>query len=192
MPTLLLRSRIPLSAFTTGIRLLVAAAVPAASALAADLPCKFLADATTKNFTVPTHVYSTETGPTTGGKTRNSETIYLTDKIYVQLNGRWRVSPLTPAMMRDAMKEGAKDPDTDVHATCRQVRDEAINGEAATLYSEHTESKDAKTDAQAWVSKSRGLLLKLESDTELTGSTAKVHRVMRYEYTNVQVPPGVR
>jgi hypothetical protein len=32
--------------------------------------------------------------------------------------------------------------------TCRYLRDESVNCEAAALYAEHSESADAKTDAQ--------------------------------------------
>jgi hypothetical protein len=170
-----------------------AVAVMAGSALAADPSCKSLGDVTTKYLTVPTHVYTTEDGAYTGGKPRNVETIYLIDKAYVQVNGKWRESPITPKMMLKNMKEARADADKDVkdsHSTCQMVRDEAINGEAATLYSSHTETKELKADSQIWISKSRGLPLKME-ETSDTGA-GKNHRVSRFEYTNVQPPPGVR
>ena len=192
MTTPILRARLPLSVFTSGIRLLAAIAFTAAAALAADPQCKSLADASSKYFMIPTHIYSTETAPYTGGKPRNTETIYLNNKTYTLVNGRWRLSPVTPKMMLDAMNEAKKDPNTDSHLTCRQVRDEAIDGEEATLYSEHSENQDGKSDSHAWVSKSRGLLLKLETERELPGVPEKVHRVMRFEYSNVQAPPGVQ
>jgi hypothetical protein len=184
-------TRIQLRPFATGIRLVAAIALLAVSALAADLACsKSVSDATTKYLTVPTHIYTTEDGAYTGGKSRNVESIYLIDKAYVQVNGRWRESPVSPKMMLNKMKEAHADADKDTHSTCQMVREEAINGEAATLYSSHTETKDMKADSQIWISKSRGLPLKMEQ-TSGTGA-GKNHRVSRFQYTNVQPPSGAR
>ena len=178
--------------FASGTGLLAAIALFTGSALAADLSCKPLADAVTiKPFTIPTHIYSTETASYTGGKPRNSETIYLIDKTYVQVNGRWRVSPVTPKMLLEDTKAAQAAPDIQSHSTCRLVRDEVINGEAATLYSEHTETQDGKSDSQVWISKSRGLPLKMEINKDMGGG-GKSHWVSRFEYTNVQAPAGVR
>jgi len=162
------------------------------SAFAADPSCKSVSDATTKYLTVPTHIYTTESGAITGGKPRNVESIYLIDRAYVQVNGRWRLSPVTPKMMVDELKEARAGAETDTHSTCRMVRDEAVNGEAATLYSSHTETRDMKADSQIWISKSRGLPLRMQQDTDTGGAAGKSRRESRYEYTNVQAPPGVR
>lgn len=161
-------------------------------AFAADPACKLVGDVVTKYLTIPTHIYTTESGSYTGGKPRNVETIYLIDKTYVEINGKWRVSPLTPKMLMDDMKKARADPDSTTHSTCQMVRDEVINGEAATLYSSHTETKDFKADSQMWISKSRGLPLKMEENADTGGADGKSHRVSRFEYTNVQAPPGVR
>lgn len=187
-------TRIQLNPFAPGIRLFAASALLAGSALAADPTCKLVADATTKYLAIPTHIYTTEAGAMTGGKPRNIESIYLIDKTYTLIDGRWRVSPVTPKMLLEDMKKACENPDTNTntHATCRMVRDEAINGEAATLYNSHTETPDMKADTQIWISKSRGLPLKLEQTADVGGVAGKSHRVSRYEYTNVQAPPGVR
>jgi hypothetical protein len=171
--------------------LVAAIALLAGSAPAADWACdQSVSDATRKYLTVPTHIYTTEDGASTGGKSRNVETIYLIDKAYVQVNGRWRESPVSPKVMLDKMKQARADADKDVHSTCQMVREEGINGEAATLYSSHTETKDLKADTQIWISKSRGLPLKMEQTSD--AGAGKNHRVSRYEYTNVQPPPGIR
>lgn len=185
---------ISLLLFATATRVVAAIALLTGFALAADPSCELVADATAKNFTIPTHIYSTETASYTGGRPRNSETIYLNDKAYVQVNGRWRVSPMSPKAMLEQLREARKEakPDSRDISTCRFVRDEVINGEAASLYSEHTENEVGKSDSRAWISKSRGLVLKLEQDMDLGGAAGKSHRVSRYEYTNVQAPAGVR
>ena len=183
---------ISLRPFATGTGFVAAIALLTGSAFAADPSCKLVTGAITKYLTIPTRISTTETGSYTSGKPRNSETIYLIDKTYVQVNGRWRVSPVTPKMMLEDMKEARSDVDSNFHSTCQMVRDEAINGEAATLYSSHTETKDIKTDSQIWISKSRGLPLKMEKNADTGGTAGKSHRISRFEYTNVQAPPGVR
>ncbi len=76
--------------------------------------------------------------------------------------------------------------------TCRLVRDEAVNGEAAALYTAHQQNPDVKSDSQIWISKSKGVPLKLEMDMDVGGAAGKSHRTMRYEYTNVQAPAGLK
>jgi len=178
--------------FATGSATLAALALLTGSAFGADPSCKQVNEATTKYLTIPTHIYTTESGPATGGKTRNTESIYLIDKAYVLVNGRWRVSPVTPKMMVNDLKEARANAESNAHSTCQMVREEAINGEAATLYSSHSETAETKTDSQMWISKSRGVPLKLELNTDLGGGAGKRHRVSRFEYTNVQAPQGVQ
>jgi len=72
------------------------------------------------------------------------------------------------------------------------VRDESVNGEPATLYSGHDQLPDAKVDSQVWISKARGLPLKMEMDMDTGGAAGKSHRTVRYEYSNVQPPAGVQ
>lgn len=168
----------------------IAGMLIAGSALAADSTCKYLADANAKIYTIPTHIFMTETAGYAGGKTRTSELIYLNNKTYLQMNGKWRVSPATPEKMQQIRKESEEA--ESLKMTCRVVRDETVNDEAATLYSGHKEDSGEKTDSQIWISKSRGVPLKLEMDMDVGGGAAgKSHRSMRYEYKNVQAPPGV-
>ncbi|HEX3748004.1 MAG TPA: hypothetical protein VHW09_28935 [Bryobacteraceae bacterium] len=173
-------------------RLAAAIVLLTGAALAADPSCKPLLDTNAQYLKIPTHVYSTVTADYTGGKPRNSQTIYLIDKTYVQIDGKWRVSPVTPKKMLEMLKDAKADPDSHTDSTCRVVRDEVINGESATLYSEHRETQDEKSDSQIWISKSRGLPLKLEATTDRGGPNGKRHTLLRFEYTNVQAPAGVQ
>jgi outer membrane lipoprotein-sorting protein len=156
---------------------------PAPAVAAGDI-CQSLLDANLKIYSMPVHVYTTETAVFTGGKARTNELIYLNGKTYLQIAGKWRVSPQTPKQMQEIRKEaeaGAK-------VTCKFVREEPVNGEAAVLYNAHQETEDAKIDSQVWVSKARGVPLKTESDSDVGGAGGKVHRTLRYEYSNVQAP----
>ncbi len=169
--------------------LIIAGILVAGSALAADSTCKYLADANSKIYTIPTHMFMTETASYTGGKAQSSELIYLNNKTYFQVNEKWSVSPATPEKMQEIRKESEAQ---NLKMTCRVVRDEAVNGEPSTLYSGHKQDPDEKIDTQIWISKSRGVPLKLETDMDVGGGAAgKSHRSIRYEYKNVQAPPGV-
>jgi outer membrane lipoprotein-sorting protein len=161
---------------------ILVAVLASSSVNAADSGCKPTSEANAKILSIPTHLYMTDTA---GGKTRSSETIYLNNKTYFQVNSGWKATPLTD----QAKKETAA---LDPAATCRVVRDEAVNGEAATVYSIHRQTADDKSDSQMWVSKSRGVPLKLEMDIDVGGTAGKSHRTIRYEYTNVKAPASVQ
>ena len=165
----------------------VTAVLITGTALAADSTCKYLADANAKIYTMPVHLYQTDTGA--GGKIQTSEVIYLNNKTYLESAGKWRANPMSPAKMAEIRKETE---DEEIKSmTCRAVRDEAVNGEAAMLYSTHQQSQDEKRDSQIWISKSRGVPLKLEMDID-GGGKGKNHRSIRYEYANVHAPAGVQ
>lgn len=164
----------------------VAAVLTTGAAFGGDSTCKYLADANARIYTIPAHLYQTDTY---AGKTRTSELIFINNKSYLEISGQWRANPMSPAKMAEIRKE-TEDEETKT-MTCRVVREEAVNGEAATLYSAHQESPDGKRDSQIWISKSRGVPLKLEMDMD-GGASGRKHRNIRYEYANVQVPAGVR
>lgn len=168
------------------VRLLALCPAILTASLAGDSTCKMLADANAKIYGIPTHIYSTETATYTGGKAKSNELIYLNNTTYIESNGRWSISKATPQRMAELHKTAQ---DKHPNAMCRAVREESVNGEAATLYSMHDQNPDAKTDSQIWISKSRGVPLKLEMDMDVSGAAGKSHRTMRYEYTNVQAPP---
>jgi hypothetical protein len=115
--------------------------------------------------------------------------IYLNNKTYLESAGKWRVNPMSPAKMAEIRKETEDDEIRSM--TCRVVRDEVVNGEAAALYNTHQQSPVGKRDSQIWISKSRGVPLKLEMDID-GGGKGKNHRSIRYEYVNVHAPAGVQ
>lgn len=148
--------------------------------------CPAIAAATSKIWSIPVHIYSTtQTGP--GARAR--ESIYTggaNGEIYVMMRGQWRRSPITVAQLKSEQAAHDKRPHT-----CRYLRDENVNGEPAAVYSAHSEADGFKVDSTIWISKSRNVPLKTESDMDLGGS-GKNHSSARYDYSNVQVPPGVK
>ena len=158
-------------------------------ARAGNLACKPMRDAMIKLYSIPVHIYSTENAAYTGGKVRSSEIVYLNNSSYVHVNGKWRTSPLTQEKIQEIRKD---EQDKDAKATCSVVREESVNGESAVLYRVHQDTEDVKIDSQVWISKQRAVPLKAEIDMDVGGKLGKSHRSMRYEYTNVQAPAGVR
>jgi hypothetical protein len=168
------RSALLLAAIT-----LVIAGAPVRAASSCDAVVK----AIQKVFQVPAHLYMTETAGFRGGKTRLAESVYINNAMYVMVNGRWIKSPLSNKELLESQDK------LDPIDQCSVVRDEAMNGEAATLYQAHKQTPDEKIDTQVWISKSRGLPVKQISDIDVGGgATGKSHTEIRYEYANVTVP----
>jgi hypothetical protein len=79
-----------------------------------------------------------------------------TGAIYVMAGGKWTRTKMTSADMMSKQEENrraAKD-------TCHAVREESVNGEAATVYSSHSDTEGSKVDSTVWIFKSKGLSLK--------------------------------
>lgn len=165
--------------------LLTIAVLFAADHVRAASSCDAVIAALMKVYQVPAHLYMTQTAGLNGGKTKNSETIYLNGVTFVKLDGPWRKSRISPQDLADSKKES----DQKI-GTCSPVRDEAVNGEPATLYKNHTQTPDDSIDTQIWISKVRGLPLKQAYDLDVhAGAAGKSHSEIRYEYANVTAPP---
>jgi hypothetical protein len=166
---------------------IVAVAIWVLPLVAADPACQPLIDASNKLYTVPVHIYNTETAAYTGGKPRQSESIFLNDKTYVMTSGKWKLSPMSVQKMR-ALREKAETEGV----TCRRLGDDIVNGEPAILFAMHQKDEDQTIDSKNWISKSRGLPLKAERDMDVGGTGGKSHSTTRYEYTNVQAPSSMQ
>jgi hypothetical protein len=167
----------------------VIASIPSVStpARAAD-SCQVVFDALTKVVTTPSHSYTTHTAAfLKGGKPQSSETIYADGadgKVYIRVNGKWMVSPVEPKDILERQKEKREHG----KATCQFMRNEFVGAEAAAVYSMHSENEGDKEDAQMWISKSTGLLLRSEQDVNVGGVAGKEHRSARFEYGNIRPP----
>lgn len=151
------------------------------TAHAASPTCAPFIDAFVKMQKVPVHQYMTETRDPKG-QARQSEMVAINGHVYIQVNGAWRLSPMTP----EDRQKMTVDSVNDKNVTCSAAAGE-VKGQAATVYTAHKQNEDTKVDTHLWVSKTNGLPLKQESDVD-----GKVYSTIRYEYTNVQVPPGVK
>jgi hypothetical protein len=156
--------------------IVIACAAPAA----AD-PCQPVFDAINKIVTIPSHSYSTGTAD---GKPRSTEIIYVQNKTYMLVKGKWMLSPVTPNDVLEQEKEN----EANGKATCEFLRNESVNGEPAAVYSMRRETEISKEDGQTWISKVTGRALRTEVDVEGAGGAGKSHLSARYEYSNVKPP----
>ena len=92
-----------------------------------------------------------------------------------------------PVTSQDVLEQ-EKEKEQHGKSTCQLLRSNPVNGEAAMVYSIHREYEEVKEDGQMWVSKSTGLLLRVEEDVDNRGNKVKDHRSTRFEYTNVRPP----
>jgi hypothetical protein len=153
-----------------------------ALAHAADA-CQPVFEALMKVATTPNHSYTTSTA-VSGGKATEAETIFANGQKYIRARGKWMRLPVTSQEVLEQEKE------KQVHgkSTCQFLRSEAVNGEAAMLYSVHREYEETEEHGQIWVSKGTGLLLQVEEDFDNGGNNMKDHRSTRFEYGNIRSP----
>ena len=163
---------------------LMHAEMPLAANPGVDSACQAVLDASEKLYTTPFHMYLTSAGGLVGnGKPMSSEMISSGGTDYVLYNGKWTTSSTAE---RKAL--GQRNRNNAKNMSCHYVRDESVNGEGAALYSTHEDTAHGKNDNQIWISKSRALILRQETDIDTGGANGKSHVSSRYEYSNVHAP----
>ena len=145
--------------------------------------CQPVFDALTKLITTPSHSYTTST-PVNGGQARTAETIMTQGKKYIRANGKWMDTHVTTAEVLEQERENEKNG----KATCHLLRSEAVNGEAAVVYSLNRQMTGFAEDSQIWISKSTGTPLREEQDADWGAKIGKAHNSARFEYDNIQPP----
>jgi hypothetical protein len=160
-------------------------------AYAADDGCKPVFEALDKAGVTASHMFSTGASESRKGAPDNGEVIRMggpAGAVYVMDGGKWNRIKTTAGEM---LKMSQDSRNLTKH-TCRYVRDEAVNGEAAAVYSAHSETEDTKIDMTIRISKSKGLPLREDVEMDVGGAMGKSHKSVRYEYTNVRPPAGVQ
>jgi hypothetical protein len=99
--------------------------------------------------------------------------------MYVKTNGKWTsagsIEDVEQSEQQSRHNANSKD-------TCRQLKDESVNGEVASVYNSHSETPQGAIDLQFWISKANGELLR--QDTNSNGALIS----SRYEYSGVKPP----
>lgn len=169
----------------------VTALVAAAPLSAQSGSCSQLLATSMKLYDAPYHMYMVDSAQTdarlNGGKPTVSEAISTGGVTYFLVRGTWRKSPIGPA----DYKKSQQDADAANKPTCTHVRDESVNGEAASVWHSHSVTEVGTSDTDMWISKSRNVLLKSDIRMDVGGNMGKSHIMSRYEYTNVRAPAGV-
>jgi len=143
---------------------------------------KAVADAFSKIRKTPSHVYTTAT---IGDQTFYSESIYADGSIYIKMNGKWTQSSSIKSaeQITEQNKHGA-DSNSKSKDTCYGPKDAPLDGQTTVFYRSHSETEKGKVDLQIWISRTKGLLLRQDTDSE--GGTVVISS--RYEYDNVKKP----
>jgi hypothetical protein len=155
-------------------------------AQAISAACKPVLDAHTKEISTPHHLNLTQTDP--GKSPTTLETITTATKTFMMLDGKWVGGESHPQDEIAQMQENLRN--TKVYQ-CRELPDASIDGVATIVYFAHSENDIMKTDTKLWVEKSTGLIIHEEIDMYNDPSVRR-HVVERFDYKNVQPPPGAK
>ena len=157
---------------------------------AQSVSCKNFASAMIKQAVTPYHAYMSTTAGYNQGKTEQSEVISTADAMYVQVHGKWRRSPFTAQKVKDMQKEAADS--VSRNYTCTRIGSESLNGVSTTRYHVKGRNEAGEIVEDIWLA-SNGLVQRVDMDMDVGGGAmGKSHSTMRYEYGNVQAPPGVK
>ena len=171
-----------LATFTIGAGL-AAASLPA---FADDAACQAVLDAVIRQATVPVHQKISIESAAAPGKPLQSEMIHIGDTLYMQIRGQWTSRPYDGQKSandaRQAMQKATHN--------CARVRSEAVDGQAAELYSVQSKTASGGTELQIWISPATGLPLR-QHTVMLEGGTTRSQHDVRFDYANVRAPAGV-
>ncbi len=121
----------------------------------------------------------------TFNNTSGVEEIYTKTAIYRGHGGHWTTIPATPQQREAANREvGAS------LSVCQSLREETVDGQAATVYAAHSQTATPASsgDMQLWIAASTGIPLKVDYDVRMSGKVSHVSK--HYTYDNVQPPAG--
>jgi len=149
--------------------------------LAAQDDCAPVFAALDKVMTTPTHISSTTT---VAGKPQVTEMLYSGETAFMKEKGKWILQPISVKQIGTQEQEGR----ARKRNTCKALKDDTVEGEAAVVYSTLTEGPGERSEGQVTISKKSGLPLRNEIDMERGGKPGKTHYSVRYDYKNVAVP----
>ncbi len=148
-------------------------------ARAAGVDCTPVHAAVTFQSRKPFHALVSST-PTRQGSipATTTQAIWVGGTLYTQMADRWLPSPMPPENALSGVTGGVTH-----FSDCRRLADDAIHGEATTVYAAKMESGQA---VQLWISTKTGLLLRDVVDQDIMKVTVD------FDYANVQAPPVSR
>jgi hypothetical protein len=161
----------------------------AARAQTVSAACKPVLDASTKEISTPHHVYQSESIPGKDAPEKTSEVIATATTSFVLYNGKWTQVRMTPQENLAQMKENLRN--SKIYE-CEKQPDAILSGVPMFVYLAHSKNDMADSRARLWVIKSTGLIHSEDIDLDTGVPAGKRHLSIRYDYTNVQPPPGAK
>jgi hypothetical protein len=119
----------------------------------------------------------------TQGNGRTSNGITAGGVSYLQIEGAWKLSPLTPKDNQARSDENLKNAKS---YACQSLPDSTIDGVAVANYRARTETEDAVVETTIAISKASGLAIQV--DNNLVGDGNKSHYSTHYTYTGIHAP----
>jgi hypothetical protein len=101
---------------------------------------------------------------------------------YLQIDGAWKASPLSPKDNQERSDENLRNAKLYV---CQPLPDSTIDGVAVANYHTRTEAEDEVVESNIAISKASGLAIQVENN--LAGEK-KSHYITHYSYTNIHAP----
>lgn len=103
---------------------------------------------------------------------------------YLQFDGGWRVSRMSPKDNQQQSEENLRNAKS---YTCQALPDSSVDGTAVANYKARTVAQEAVVDSIISISKATGLALRVENTID-TGDGTKKSYSTRYTYEGVRAP----
>ena len=103
---------------------------------------------------------------------------------YLQIDGKWKVSGMSPRDNQQTSDENLRNAKS---YTCQALPDSTVDGLAATSYKTHTVAEEAVVDSIVSISKATGLALRVDNTIDAGAGTKRSYST-RYSYEGVRAP----
>jgi hypothetical protein len=163
----------------------LAAAFTATDALAQDPSCRQVFNGIKLQANTPNHQYITISGAEADSHVQTNEMINTGRARFIRIDGQWQKSPQSPHEIMKIEEENFKKSKT----VCRALREEVIDGTAATVYVEQSQTGPISSVGTIWIANRSGLPLREEVNTDSgTGPAGQRHLEIRIVYSDAQTP----
>ena len=160
-----------------------------AKAPAQSVLCRQVAAAMLKHAAAPYHMYMTRRTGAKGEQEKVSESISAGGWLYVLVNGKWIKSRMS---VKDMVEEERTAADSVSRLyTCTRVGSAQVNGVLTQQYHARGKTEDGVKQEDVWLS-SDGLIEQVVAYADDGSAAGQKYATIRYVYTNVQPPPGVK
>lgn len=161
------------------------ALLQAPDARAQDASCKAVFNAIRLQAKTPNHQYFTISGAEPDSYAQTNEMINTGSARFVLMNGKWQSEPESPREMLNREEKNFKNSNT----VCRVLREELVEGTAATVFVEQSQTGPISSVGLIWIAKSSGLPVREQINTDAgSGAAGKRHLEIRIVYTDVKAP----